>query len=334
MKNPLIIKFTEIIILNIFFVFLVLFVADYFTYLKFKNDYIKNHEDVLEFCPPIEYLDKYKSGFSQNTLMFQNGETNNFDYFRPISGEEYKNKNSILIFGCSFAYSFGLEDNQTISEKLSQFTKRTIYNFGGCACGIQHMYRLITFSNEALFKKITNPPSHVIYIYIPSHIQRLQSNMFPSPLLNNGRNLQYKIENNELKEKFSPIDIFSQTFLISAFYYQKDLSMDFYDSKIKDENSELAYKLFSESKKILKEKYPNIKFIILRYEVTDEIEEGMENSEIWNKLEQNGFIIINSSDLIGRKFKYESEDTNQDGYHPSEVAWDLLVPKLVEELNL
>lgn len=336
MKNPQIIKFTKIIILNIFFIFLVLFVADYFTYLKFKNDYIKSHKDMLELYPQIKYMDKYKSGFSPNTLMFQNGKNNNLDYFRPISGEIYTDKNSILIFGCSFAYSHLLEDNQTISEKLSQFTKRTVYNFGMSACGIQHMYKLLELGggSKKLFEKIKNPPDNIIYIYIPSHMQRLQSNIFPDVLGNNGRNLQYKIENNKLKEKFSPIDIFSKTFLISAFYYQKDLSMDFYDSKIKDENSELAFKLFSESKRILQEKYPDIKFTILRYEVVDEYEEKMENPQMWKKLKDDGFIILKSSDLIGRKYKYNSEDTNQDGYHPSEYAWDLLVPPLVKELNL
>lgn len=324
---------TKIIVLNVLFILIVLVVIDYSLYLKLKHNYLKDTEHP-ELFPPISYIENYKADFSQTTLMFQNGKTNNFDYFRPISGKEYKNKNSILIFGCSFAYSFGLEDNQTISEKLSQFTKRTIYNFGICACGIQHMYRLITFSNEALFKKITNPPSHVIYIYIPSHIQRLQSNMFPSPLLNNGRNLQYKIENDTLKENFSWFDAFSKTFLVKTMYYQKDLAINFYDSNIKDENSKLAYKLFSESKKKLQEKYPNIKFIILRYEIIDDYDEQMEEPQMWEELKNDGFIILKSSDLIGIKYKYHSEDTNQDGCHPSEYAWDLLIPPLVKELNL
>lgn len=46
------------------------------------------------------------------------------------------------------------------------------------------------------------------------------------------------------------------------------------------------------------------------------------------------FIIVKSSDLIGRKYKYDSEDTVEDSYHPSEYAWDLLTPKLVEKFNL
>ncbi len=55
---------------------------------------------------------------------------------------------------------------------------------------------------------------------------------------------------------------------------------------------------------------------------------------MWNDLEKEGFIIINSSDLIKRKFRYSSEDTADDEYHPSEAAWQLLCPELIKKLKL
>lgn len=322
---------TKIIVLNVLFILIVLFVVDYSLYLKLKHNYLKDTEHP-ELFPPISYIENYKADFSQTTLMFQNGKTNNFDYFRPISGKEYKNKNSILIFGCSFAYSHGLEDNQIISEKLSQYTKRTIYNFGICGSGIQHMLQLI--KNDKIYSKIKDKPEHFIYIYIPSHIDRLRANIFPDPMMTNGMNLKYKIKNNNLVLDSSILDVFSKTFIVKSLFYNIDIQRNNETIENKHYNEILATEIFKESRRIIKEKCPNIKYTIIRYEVEDDYAQNSEPNNLWERLEKEGFNIIKSSDLIGRKYKYNSEDTNQDGYHPSEYAWDLLVPKLVKELNL
>ena len=51
-----------------------------------------------------------------------------------------------------------------------------------------------------------------------------------------------------------------------------------------------------------------------------------------SKLEKENFIIIDNKDLTQEYLttgKYMFTD-----YHPTEAAWDLLVPKLIEELSL
>ena len=324
-------KITKVIVLNALFILIALFIIDYSLYLKCKHNYLKDVEH-SELFPPITYIENYKADFSPNTIIFQNDGNNHLNYFRPISGKDYKNKNSILIFGCSFAYSAGLEDSQTISEKLSRYTKRTVYNFGINASGIQHMLHIL--KNKKLYNKIENKPEHIIYIYIPSHIERLRANIFPSPMMTNGMNLKYKIKNNKLTLDSSVLDIFSKTFIIKSIFYNIDILRNNGTLENKHYNEILATEIFKESRKIIKEKYPNIKYTIIRYEVEDDYGQNIEPNGLWKRLEEEGFNVIKSSDLIGRKYRYYSEDTNEDHLHPSEAAWDLLIPPLVKKLNL
>lgn len=287
----------------------------------------------MELFPPISYVDNYRSGYSTYSLNFQTSKKNKLDYFRPISGEKYNDKKPILIFGCSFAFGAGLEDNQTISSKLSAATKRTAYNFGICATGIQHMLALI--KNPNLYNKITQTPEHIIYIYITDHIiERLQTNIYPSPMTTNGINLTYKFKDNRLILDYKPFYNFSKNFIVKSLYYQADLKRRNEDQATKEYNAKLVKQIFIESKKEIEKKYPNIKFTIIRYEVEDDNADIFEMPQMWSDLENEGFTVIKSSDLIGRKYKYHSQDTNEDYYHPSEQAWDMLIPPLIKKLDL
>ena len=149
----------------------------------------------------------------------------------------------------------------------------------------------------------------------------------------NGLNLQYRIKNNSLKLHKLPFDLLSKTFIVKSLYYQLDIKRDNSNIENKYKNFALANEIFLESKRLLQEKYPDIKFVILRYEVNDD-EIDHEFLFMRDVLKQEGFTIINSSELIGRKFNYHSQDTTFDNYHPSEKAWDILCPELIKKLNL
>lgn len=322
----------KIIVFNLIFLLVILLCIDYLIYTKYKNDYLKTIEQ-QDLFPPISYIENYKAEQYVTTSLFEYSKKYPLiGYFRPISGKEYKNKKSAIIFGCSFAHGFGLKDEQTISEKLAQKTKRTVFNFGIDGAGIQHMLKLIKHNN--LYETINIPPENIIYIYIPEHIDRLRANLRPHPMMTNGRNLKYKIKNNALVIDNSMLDLFSKTFIVKSILYQLDFKRDNKSTKNKEYNKNLTIRIFIESKKLLQEKYPDIKFTILKYETEDDEFEDIEPKEMWKELEKEGFIIIKSSDLIGRKYKYNSKDTNEDLFHPSEAAWDLLIPPLVEKLNL
>ena len=324
----------KIIILNIILLVIILFISDYSIYLKFKQDYIKNlASESLKIYPPISYIDNYKSNYSTQSYIFQERNKNNFNYLRKnIYNTSYNKKGSIIFFGCSYTFGIELSDEQTLSNKIAKKLNINVYNFGICASGIQHMLSLL--QNNIFYNLIKEEPKYAIYTIIPDHFGRLQKYIFPSPMMANGINLHYELKNSKLKKRYIPLNIFSKSFLVKSFFYQIDTKINDSEPNTKEQNNILAYYIFTESFKILKKKYPNIKFIILRYETEEDLAEEYEDKEIWENLKKQGIIIINSSDLIGRKFRYASEDTCEDDYHPSEKAWELLIPKLIEKIDL
>ena len=215
-------------------------------------------------------------------------------------------------------------------------TKRNVFNFSLCACGIQHMLYII---NQNFFVILDNydvssfPPEYAIFVYIPSHLQRLQSDIFPNIQSINGINLKYYINNDKLTLYDYPSNILYKTFLLKAFHLMLDKKNELNLLEYKYNRFMLANEIFLESKRLLESKFPNIKFIILNYQ-TENDESDLEVDFMFDVLKKEGFIVINSSDLIKRKFRYNSNDTVKDGEHPSEFAWDILLPKFVKELNL
>lgn len=72
--------------------------------------------------------------------------------FREPNGLNYK-KNNIIIFGCDFAEGLGLSDEQTFAAKLSEFTKRPVYNRAVGGGGIQHaIMQIQTYSLDKVVK--------------------------------------------------------------------------------------------------------------------------------------------------------------------------------------
>ena len=150
-------------------------------------------------------------------------------------------------------------------------------------------------------------------------------------MLTNGAYLHYDLDsgnNLKLRKEFTPP---YKSFIFKKLLAKIDEKNSISNPIIKEKICNLAVKLFKENKKLLKEKYPNIKFVILRYISTTGGEEE-EIPQMWKDLENEGFIILNSKDLVGRI--YTEKDTEKDNIHPSEAAWDLLVPPFIEKLNL
>ena len=183
---------------NIFIIFLICLIIFFaFDFLQYKQECIQQKtQDKNNLYPPEKYLN-----FFTNEI----GHTNK--------------KPPILLFGCSFAYGTFLKNNQTFSYKLSKLTKRNVYNMALEACGIQYMYYFL--SDENFYNDFSsNPPQYVIYLYIPSHLQRLTSNIFPNSLSLNGKLLLYNLKDNSLKIEKTPSVLF-KSFLIKKIYIGK-----------------------------------------------------------------------------------------------------------------
>lgn len=323
----------------IFFCFLFViayFFADYLSYEFYKVNLqkeLKKEERCLEIPTYFSYFyNNYGRTVSSFNEKYKDGMHSDFRKSNIINNTK---KPSIIVFGCSFAYGSLLNDNQTFSSKLSSYSKRNVYNRALDGCGIQHMYYLL--QDEKFFEHISPNPDYVIYVYIENQLERLNATIFPHSVLTNGANIRYGILNDKLVLKKENL-LIKKSFIYRKLVILNDKKRDNRKNIIKNSNFELANKLFLESKKILEEKYPNIKFVILKYDynysyIIDNYQDfDLEKADMWNELAKEGFIVLNTKDIIGEKFNIEY--TVNDRYHPNEKAWDLLVPKLVERLKL
>lgn len=186
-------KFFKIFILNLIFLF---FVIIFFEAITFVVDYYKLKENFV-FDNRWNIQPYYTKIYSFKD--FYNNFKNEEWFFRSPSDLLYKNR-PIILFGCSFTYGQNLEQNQTMSYKLSQYTNRAVINRAHSGWGIQHM--LWQLKNDKELTKIPNP-EYIIYTFIPDHIGRLYSfcyfnhEWYLSPA--------YKIlRNNSLKEIIPP----------------------------------------------------------------------------------------------------------------------------------
>lgn len=313
----------KIIIINFLFFILCLFLTDFLIYCNvsysnnLKKSYISYYEEDFD-------LDTYQ-GIKQN---FVNGK-------RHYSKSYYKDYSDyIILFGCSYTFGFDIDEKEKLSYKLFKNTKYSVINMGMNNTGIQHM--LYILGTDAFYNKYipkSAKPKFVIYTYIPHHIYRSRryiNNDMQSP----GFNLLYKYKNGKLLINSLPFGFLSRTFIARYILFLIDRNKNLFSPQIKYENFKLINEMFLECKRILENKYPGIQFIILRYRTENDGEKEYEVPFMWEVLKSEGFIILDSVDMVGRKFKYNTEDTANDGYHPSGIAWDILVPKIIEKLNL
>lgn len=83
-----------------------------------------------------------------------------FNMRKPF-GTQYK-KEPIAVFGCSYAYGYKLKEEQSFGYKLSEYTKRPVYNRAYSGLGIQHM--LYQLEREDFIRKFLSPNTLFLFI--------------------------------------------------------------------------------------------------------------------------------------------------------------------------
>ena len=244
---------------------------------------------------------------------------------RPVVGLEY-NKKPIVIFGCSFAYGFSLNNEQTFSYKLSKLAKVPVYNRAWTGWSVQHM--LYQTKLDEIYKQIPEP-EYVIYLYINDHIRRLYLLSFSSwNILADEQNLRYKEKNGELIEIKNNNPILKQ---IKRLYFVNKIHHSYVKKFILSEKNkkncyDFAFQHFKEAKKEMKKHWKDTKYVVFFYE------DDKQNNYLKENLKKEGFIIISSYDLTKEDLK--SSKYLLDNHHPNEIAWDLLTPLIIKKLNI
>lgn len=314
----------KIIIFNIIFFSLIIFASDLIIYKIYANNYYKTHPKIYK-INKFKYM-PYLPGYILDLKNFFNGENNLYSGRLP-DGLQYKNTKPIVIFGCSYAFGQYLNQEQIFSAKLSNILKRPVYNRAISGGSFQHMY-MQTLS--PIFYEDVPMTDTVIYIMIGDHYRRsliryfdiLDLHILPHFSQKNNKLHQYNHKNNFLNFIYS---------LYTIKYFNHINAAKFINNpKNADKLTDLSVLYFKEAKNEL-EKHWNkkINFYIILYEDW----EIPYKEQLTQKLEKEGFIVISTKDLTNEDLRTEKWQM-QDNYHPTEAAWDMLTPKIIERLNL
>ena len=296
------------ILINLLLIIMALaFVEAYsFNRTKIENEKFKTQADRLEANSTRQYKTQYRLLKPFDTTLFRNS------FIKD-------NANNIVWFGCSFAEGAGLNDNQTPCYKISELTGKSCINKAKGATGTQFMYYQINNDNIMNDAKTAD---YVIYTFIWNHIQRLY-NYQVNPLIDMF-NLRYKIIDGHLVDitpEFNP--------LYSSFFVKRVLNKIVYEqAKEESYNFKLFNKIMKETYNISQKRYPNSKFIFIEFpELT---RKELPEYEV-KELESYGIKVIKVKDLIGNIDIYDQKYWLPDNIHPTEQAWDLILPTIVEK---
>lgn len=305
-------KYLSILLINLVLIELFCFWHTAFLYLNSKEDFIEKTlpeklKELITFkYPTISYSD-YET-FYYNEVKSK---------LRKPTGLNY-NSAPYLLLGCSFAYGFGLKDDETFQTKLSEITKHPVYNYGfEWYFGLANMLWL---SRSDKFYEEMPKPQNVIYVLMSDHLRRMNNSIgdeiYPFPFLH------YSLRNGKLEpDKY----YFYRNFQIYRKYNcYKSLAVSL------DKSLKLMNEFFVETKEEFDKHWKDYKFIILVYEQNKDDKKLFAQND-WKYLQDKGFVVISTSDLIGRVMDEENDIIPDDG-HPSAVAWKALTPAFVRKI--
>ena len=315
-------------LINVVIAAFILYITEFIIYKYNSNVFLSDTNVPDIYKTELPYFPRYTHYFPKYMTDLEdyfNGENNIF-FGRKPDGLEYKDKTPIVVFGCSYAFGQYLNYNQTFSYKLAHKLKRPVYNRAISGGSFQHMY--LQSTSESLYNTIPAPDT-VIYIMIQDHYRRSMVNYFQNTDMHIMPH--YSIKNNKLTA-----DNYNNKLLmfIKSLYITRHLNHIYADRYISNKkNSEKitdnAVLYLSKSRRNFEEKWhAKPRFIVILYEDWD----IMYKEELRKKLEDNGFVVLETKDITNEDLRIEKYQM-QDNHHPSEQAWDMLVPKIAELLK-
>ncbi len=315
---------------------------------------------LLDICS--SYVDYKSIDDYRKSLAFENGfETDTFDNFKnnfnyslrlmPFKDyfkkefkrggvadsrnvdKEHEKNDSVIIFGCSYAEGSFLDLDDKPANVLAEITKMPVYNRAWGGLGLATM--LWQTRSQEFWDGIKYPPKYIIHVFIPYHVGRLltdkygMSSLLPIYI---GYNVK---DNNTLVENKLPFRF------LFRFKFIRKIVYGYQDRKFNTpENQDFIFDLiklhYIESKKAIMEKYPNVKFIIIKHPISKEMimydYDYIYNTERWKELETEGFIVYDlAKDL---NIDITTKEYLLPDMHPNKKTWQVVIPKLVKDLDI
>lgn len=294
------------IFINFVFILLLLAIAEFFAFSILVFKYRENFYNAYIAGDPVSSLFPHVRLFHPDLY--------DKDYRRPLIG----NNKTIFIFGCSFGFGDGLNDNQNFSGKLHKLTDYSVFNRSEGGVGPQVM--LYQFESKKVLD-LSDECDYIIYVYMPDHLRRnLMFRCFP---------FLYKVSVRYMLDKNDDLVFQTCPFLLanSNIYRLYEAALpEIYGEKY---SLQLLYKLIEKSYKLSKEYYPNSKFILLNYGNDEDF-----SRELKLKLENLGVYVVSVSELTNKDlFKVEYQISKYD-HHPNEKAWNEITPDFIKKFSM
>ncbi len=314
-------KFLRILIINILILITIYGIGDFCCYKYICYKYISSKQ--IKFFP--QYYSDYVIEFPPS-----------FKY--PENLDKYT-KPPILVLGCSYVQGQGLEEKDNITSRITKDTNRFAYNYG--FAGFGPSYTLTMLMAEEQFPHIEKPEK-ILYVYMFHHLQRWNKWQYYNVL---------KELNLIPFQKYNFLDKYSH-----IYQYIRNVQIDKYYNEDKDftKRSELFFNIMKKIKEQSDKLFPNTEFYFLIYsDINYDLSHGiiysicqendvenmfkiMYSKEFKERLEALGMKVITTEELIGRKMDKTSDRIPNDisRPHPSNSAWNEIMPKLEKALDL
>lgn len=284
------------------------------------NDYKKRRNE--NSFKPFEYrLPTILKDFYSLEKFCKDEETECTDLRNPILIGEDK---PITIFGGSFAFGHYLSLKQTFSYKLAEQLNRPVYNRAIAGLGINNMLYQI---NSLKFYRAVPSSDLVFYVMIEDHYRRSMIKAFHP--IEYHENAHYKY--NQKKDKMELTNFIPVIEQLEKLYLVKLFRNNFVQNYLR--NTKNAEKItddvlvrFIKAREKLEKKWGNkIDFVVVIYQ------EISYSKLLKEKLEKNGFYVVLTSELTNEDLNNEFYK-QQDNGHPTEEAWNLLTPLIIQNL--
>lgn len=316
-------KIILIIAINLALLFIGILVLD-FIFFSEKTKGFSLPKYMTSFSKPVSfkefYLNRTQKKHFRDVILYNDNYINNNDI------NKYTNKKPIILFGCSNTYGFGLNLQQTLGYKLAELSHRNVYNRAIPGLGIQHFVQILENCN---IEKEIPEPEYIIYVYSACHNIRLYLKVLS--LYNEIEPVLYSYENGELKLSYKNLSPLYRLYVLRQMLSTSDMK-NVMSNRNYEKDFELIEALFLKANSLIKKKFPGCKFVILLYQDYDE--PWFYEPEHWQKLKENGIIIMDSMKITNSKYLFSNEIYTLPDMHPNEHAWDVITPALVKELNL
>ncbi|MEZ4936067.1 MAG: hypothetical protein R2799_00575 [Crocinitomicaceae bacterium] len=233
-----------------------------------------------------------------------------------------------LFFGCSIAFGYGLNDNETLPFHFQEKSQMNAYNYAYNGWGTNQM--LAWLQRENLSKQVKEKDGAAFYIFFWDHIPRALGTM--------DRYTQwvayapyFYMDGNQIKRDRTFKDGRYWTSKFYELFYQTSIAEYFkinFPNKLREDHYNLISEMILESKKTYEKQFGNSNFYVVIYPTFKDYEE--EQMKLFIEfLKEKGINIIDLSNFIEYGAQYHLIGDS----HPRGSTNEMIAEEILKQMN-